>query len=146
MLVAFAGVTWLPPMEEWFSGFFPYPVLLALQGVIIALFAKIAPDFTWPERAGRFARGHPRIGCVLTLLGAAYLGVMLLRYGVRMSLFPRERWTGGSIPIFFHWVLASFLLVVATYHRRSGPAAPLRWPGRVAHALVGTVIVGGTLA
>src|SRR5437870_1623254 len=46
MLVAFAGVTWLPPMEEWFSGLIPYPWLLASQFVIIALFAWIALDMS----------------------------------------------------------------------------------------------------
>ena len=41
---------------------------------------------------------------------------MVLRYAVRMALYPAERWTGGSIPIFFHWILASFLLVLGRYH------------------------------
>src|SRR6185437_16031047 len=51
--------------------------------------------------------------------GWLYLGVMIIRYVIRMRLYPRERWTGGSIPIFFHWVLASFLLVLGHYHWRS---------------------------
>jgi len=41
---------------------------------------------------------------------------MIIRYVIRMCLYPHDRWTGGSIPIFFHWVLASFLLVLGTYH------------------------------
>lgn len=41
---------------------------------------------------------------------------MILRYVIRMSLYPDERWMGGSIPIFFHWILASFLLLVGQYH------------------------------
>jgi hypothetical protein len=35
-----------------------------------------------------------------------------------MVLYSQERWTGGSIPTFFHWVLAGFLLVLGTYHWR----------------------------
>ncbi len=41
---------------------------------------------------------------------------------IRMYLCPVERWTGGSLPIFFHWVLASFLLIMGLYHRRADPA------------------------
>ena len=37
---------------------------------------------------------------------------MIIRYVIRMSLYPHERWTGGLVPIFFHWVLAWFLLIV----------------------------------
>jgi hypothetical protein len=41
---------------------------------------------------------------------------MVIRYVVRMVLFPEERWFGGCIPIVFHWVLAAFLIVFALYH------------------------------
>ena len=44
MSVAFLHVSFLPPMEEWFSGVIPYPWLLASQFVIIALFAWIVID------------------------------------------------------------------------------------------------------
>ncbi|MCH7876029.1 MAG: hypothetical protein IH965_12105 [Gemmatimonadetes bacterium] len=40
---------------------------------------------------------------------------MVIRYVIRMSLYLEERWTGGSIPIFFHWILASFMLLVGQY-------------------------------
>lgn len=40
---------------------------------------------------------------------------------------PHERWTGGSRPIFFHWVLASFLLVVGRHH--GAPKRKLRVAG-----------------
>ena len=58
-------------------------------------------------------------------IGSVYLAVMVLRYAIRMSLYPSERWTGGSIPIVFHWVLAAFILVLGAYHWRSFPA-PVR--------------------
>jgi hypothetical protein len=37
----------------------------------------------------------------LLAIGSVYLAVMAIRYAIRMSLYPRERWSGGSIPIFF---------------------------------------------
>ena len=33
-------------VEDWFSGAIPYPALLALQALIIALYAWVALDFT----------------------------------------------------------------------------------------------------
>ena len=117
VLVAFFGVTSLPPMEEWMSGLMPYPELLASQILIILLYGKICLDFA--RGYGYFVTPRPRLGINLLKFGWLYLGVMIIRYVIRMGLYTHERWTGGSIPIFFHWVLASFLLVLGHYHWRS---------------------------
>jgi hypothetical protein len=117
MLVAFWNVRFLPPMEEWHSGLMPYPILLAAQFAIIVLLAKVAFDFT--RGAGYFATPNRRLGKGLLWFGWIYLGAMILRYVIRMSLYPEERWFGGTIPIFFHYVLASFVLLVAYYHRKA---------------------------
>jgi uncharacterized protein len=120
VLVAFFAVSFLPPMEEWFSGLLPYPELLASQIAIVVVYSKICVDF-WRGQ-GYFATPRPELGRNLLKFGSLYLGVMIMRYVIRMGLYPHERWAGGCIPIFFHWVLASFLLVLASYHR--APAAP----------------------
>src|SRR5258708_40108356 len=109
-------------MEEWFSGTLAYRPLLASQILIILLYGKVAVDVT--RGNGFFTRPSRRLGNGLLLFGSLYLGVMLMRYVIRMSLYPRERWVGGSIPIFFHCVLASFLLVVAHFHRRYASETP----------------------
>ncbi len=114
VLVAFFGVWFLPPMEEWFSGFLPYPELLTSQIVIILVYGKVSLDFA--RGRGFFVLPRRRLGINLLKFGALYLGVMIIRYVIRMALYPHERWTGGCIPIFFHWVLASFLLVLGHYH------------------------------
>ena len=62
------------------------------------------------EMSGRFGKN-------LWIFGWIYLSAMVLRYILRMSFYPDQRWFGGTIPIFFHWVLAAFLLVVAKFHR-----------------------------
>jgi len=113
-LVAVFSVPFLPPMEEWFSGAIPYPELLACQIVIILLYGKACIDFA--RRRGIFVMPNKRLGSFLLHFGTIYLSVMLIRYVIRMGLYPTERWIGGSIPIFFHWVLASFLLVLGSYH------------------------------
>src|SRR5262245_54474475 len=74
---------------------------------------------------------------------------MVIRYVIRMALYPHERWTGGSIPIFFHWVLAAFLLVLAHYHRASEiPLAPPRHAirQRLLQAAMWIIIVAGVAA
>ena len=43
---------------------------------------------------------------------------MVLRYVLTMSLFPERRWLGsGTIPIVFHFVLATYLLVWSRHLR-----------------------------
>jgi hypothetical protein len=46
LLVALFSVTFLPPMEEWFSGTLAYRPLFASQILIILLYGKVALDFT----------------------------------------------------------------------------------------------------
>jgi hypothetical protein len=122
ILVEVWHVRFLPPSEEWFSGLIPYPQLLTSQILIILLMAKIGLDFT--RQSGRTYRPRRRAGSLLLTFGTAYLVVMVIRYVVRMALYPQERWTGGLIPIFFHWVLAAYVLVLGWHHWRQGRRTP----------------------
>jgi hypothetical protein len=115
MLVAFVGVSWLPPMESWYSGLMPYSYLLPSQFLIIALYSKVCLDFTRGE--GFFVRPRPVFGRGVLVFGYLYLASMIVRYIIRMSFYPEARWFGGTIPIFFHWVLASFIIAFGHYHR-----------------------------
>lgn len=148
MLVTFLEVSYLPPMEEWYSGLIPYPLLLVSQFLIILLCTKVCVDFT--RENGFFVNPRRRLGSGLVIFGSVYFVVMVIRYVIRMSLYPHERWTGGSIPIFFHWVLASAILLVGRYHwintrheveKRSDLLTSVRWRARAARLLV---IVLGT--
>lgn len=114
LVVSLVPVSFLPPMEEWYSGLVPYGPLLVAQTLIILLYGKVCLDFT--RGRGYFVVPQRRLGIGLLVFGSLYLAAMILRYVIRMSLYPDERWTGGSIPIFFHWILASFLLLVGQYH------------------------------
>ena len=127
MLVAFRHVSFLPPMQEWQSGLLPYSVLLTSQFLIIALLAKVAADFT--RQRGYFAIPNARLGTGAVYFGWIYLAAMVLRYPIRMTLHPEARWFGGTIPIFFHWVLASFVLIVGYYHRRAARDLTRNPPG-----------------
>ena len=117
ILVEFFGVTFLPASKEWFSGIISYPILLVFQIAIILLMAQVATDLT--KGTGRFSRSSSVTAKNLRILGSIYLGSMILRYIIRMYIYPEERWTGGCIPIFFHWVLATFVLAWGNWKKVS---------------------------
>lgn len=120
-LVAFVGVTFLPPMSEWYAGVLAYPVLLPLQVVILLLQARISLDFA--RGHGVFVAPRRRVGRVLVGVGVVYFGAMALRYALTMAWFPERRWLGtGTIPVVFHWVLAAYLFAFGRYHARGAPA------------------------
>jgi uncharacterized protein len=116
VLVEFWGVRFLPPSKEWASGLIPYPWLLASQIAIVVLQLRIGLDFT--RQSGWSYRPRRRAGVTLLTFGIVYLAAMIVRYMVRMSLYPEERWTGGTIPIVFHWVLAAYVLLIGFHHWR----------------------------
>jgi len=147
LLVAVGWGAFLPPMEEWFSGVVSYPRLLAFQIAIIVLYSKVCLDFT--RGRGFFVIPRRKLGLGLLSFGSVYLAVMLIRYVIRMSLYPHERWTGGSIPIFLHWVLASFLLTVGAYHwsqtrdqARHASIVNRRWARAIWAVGIALVVVG----
>lgn len=111
-LVAFFAVSWLPPMDRWYSGLMPYEYLLPSQIVIIAVMAKICIDFTRAQ--GFFVQPRRFFAVHWFWFGWLYLAVMLVRLPVQLLLKPQ----GALIPIFFHWVLAAFVILVGWHHRR----------------------------
>ena len=141
IFVELLHVRFLPPSEEWFSGVIPYPELLASQIAIIVWQAKIGLDFT--RQAGWSYRPRRLAGRLLLPFGAVYLAVMIIRYVTRMGLYPHERWTGGSIPIFFHWVLALYVLLVSLHHWRHSRPGQTATPRPIGQRwIAGSVRVG----
>jgi hypothetical protein len=104
-MVAFFGVPWLPPMERWYSGLVPYEVLLPAQILIIVLMAKISSDFT--RRRGFFVQPRRFFAVHWLWFGWVYLAAMTVRFAVQ----------GPTIPVFFHWALAAFVIAVGLWHR-----------------------------
>ena len=107
LLVVTGRAPFLPPMDDWQSGLLPYPVLFASQVVILTLFAMICTQFS--RGRGLFVRRNRWLATPLWIIGWIYAGGMIVRY----ALLRRD-----AIPVAFHIVLASFLLVVAHHHRR----------------------------
>ena len=115
VLVAFFEVGFLPPMQAWYSGLMPYRYLLPSQILLMALMAKICVDFT--RRRGFFYEPKRPLGTPVLVFGylslAALIAGAVLLWG-RPFRFLWDR----PIPIVFHWVLATYLLIVGHSHRR----------------------------
>ena len=114
LVVFLRAPSWLPPMAQWQSGLVPYWFLLSTQAVVLLLMFWIAADLArgW----GFWVRPLPRLGRVLLVWSYLYAGAMVVRYAIRMARRPDQRWTGGTIPIIFHVVLAAFQWTFAQYH------------------------------
>lgn len=116
-LVVFFSVDWLPADDAWASGLIPYPALLAIQLIMLVVMFRIVADVR--RGGGFFAAPRPSWARFLIAFSAVYAGGMALRYILTMFLRPDMRWFGGTIPIFFHFVLAAFLYTWGKFHERA---------------------------
>lgn len=117
LAVVFYAPSFLPPMKEWYSGLMPYKYLLPSQIIIIILFTKITSDIH--RGTGYWAEPKRRLGLWLRNVGVVYFVSMIVRYVLRMTWYPEERWFGGTIPIIFHWALAGYIIILGYYHLRN---------------------------
>ena len=92
---------WLPATGEW--NLLPYRILLPIQLCLLVVIAAIV--------AGPVEPG-PETGRALVVFALVYWATMGVRYAVRMTRRPDQRWFGGAIPILFHCVLAAFVFVL----------------------------------
>jgi len=106
IVVVLFAPRWLPPMQQWQSGLLPYPVLLAGQAVVLWLMFSISIDFA--RGTGFWVEPHPSLGLAAVIWSSVYAGAMVLRYVIRMTRRPDQRWLGGTIPIVFHTIVAAF--------------------------------------
>jgi hypothetical protein len=118
VLVAIVDIDFLPPFEQWYSGLLPYSVLLPVQILIIGVMLKIVLDFT--RGSGFFIKPNPQAAVFIKWLSYIYFLSMVARYAITMTLHPELRWFTGTIPIWFHMVLAAFLYTFSHYHIRQG--------------------------
>jgi hypothetical protein len=106
-LVASASVAWLPPMNAWYSGLLPYPLLLPVQIAIIA--AQVVVDVQIWRGAGALTTPRPGLGRGLRVFSVVYAAAMLVR-----AILTRTH----AIPILFHWVLAAYLFTLGRFYGR----------------------------
>lgn len=101
----------LPEWKEWYSGLLPYPWLLLSQLLLLMFMAVVNVDHA--RGAGRFDVTSGQVRGRLKIFAVLYAGAMFVRYAVRMTTMPEERWLGGTIPIWFHLVLAAWVWLLA---------------------------------
>jgi hypothetical protein len=114
LIVAGWAPRWLPPMEQWQSGLLPYPALVFGQAVVLTLMIWISVDFS--RGSGFWVRPHPGLGAAALWWSYLYVGAMVVRYVIRMTRQPDQRWLGGAIPIIFHSLVALFQWLFGMYH------------------------------
>jgi hypothetical protein len=112
VLVLERSPRWLPAMNDW--NLVPYHLLLPTQVAIVGVMVWIDLAFTLDRWLP--TRLSVAVGWTVVALSALYAAVMVVRYAVRMRRHPDARWFGGTIPIVFHLVLASYLSVIGTFH------------------------------
>ncbi|MDH3316334.1 MAG: hypothetical protein OER43_11300 [Gammaproteobacteria bacterium] len=105
---------WLPAFEEWHSTTLPYFWLVFFQLLILLVMIIISARFS----AGR-VQPSPRLGLALLSFGAVYMGVMIVRLVLGMSVLRGDPWFDRPLPTIFHLVLASFVITVGWFHRRA---------------------------
>ena len=125
LLVAVFGVEFLPPMDAWYSGLIPYPVLLAIQLVIVALQLEISREL-WVGSGVASVR-RPVLGQALAWGSLVYFLAMATRYLVTSVILPEAGRFGDTIPIVFHWVLAAYLWILSRHLRGRPFFGHSRW-------------------
>ncbi|QIF03532.1 hypothetical protein [Roseimicrobium sp. ORNL1] len=107
----YPGAPMLPEWKEWYSGLLPYPWLVLSQLLLLMFMTVVNVDTA--RRSGHFCVVSATVRWRLNLFAALYAGSMVFRYTYRMITMPEERWFGGTIPIWFHFVLAAWVWLVA---------------------------------
>ena len=115
VIVVLRHPDWLPPMDQWYSGVLAYPWLLATQVLMLAGMLVVILGLL--VGAGWAVGPHPELGALLLWTAWIYAAAMVVRYVVRMTRRPDQRWLGGVIPIAFHVVLAGWIFVLASQWR-----------------------------
>jgi hypothetical protein len=92
----------------------PYRVLLPVQLVMLGLMACI--DISISASSGPPASRVDWLGWTLVAFSVIYAATMAIRYVVRMRRRPEARWFGGTIPIVFHVVLATYVYAFGSFH------------------------------
>jgi hypothetical protein len=113
--VQWGDVSFLPSFDRWYSGALEYHYLLASQCLIIFVMSLVS------YRIGKaLLRPSVKIGGVLQVIGWVYFSVMLVRWVIGVAELIDITWFQRPIPSFFHMVLASYILIVAHYHKFAG--------------------------
>ena len=89
------------------------PIHCFIQFVLIMVMLAVVRDFA--HGSGIFVSLNPRTGKILVAFSILYALAMIVRYIVTMTIHPELRWFSGTIPIWFHFVLAAFIYLLGRF-------------------------------
>lgn len=96
----------LPPFAAWHSSLLPYPLLLALQAIIIGL-------GLWAVvRVCRGVAPSEHLGRALRTASVLYAVAMAVRLSLGLTVLRHVPWFAAYLSTAFHFVLAGFLLTL----------------------------------
>lgn len=107
------NLPYLPTFDSWHSGAFPYHYLVISQISIILFYGYICVQFSLERIAPK-----RKVGLIFLSLGIIYAGIMIIRLFVGLFV-SSSAWFQAYLPIFFHFILALFLLVVGLFHLKN---------------------------
>lgn len=107
----FNPIKWLPQFEAWQGSGLPYEFLFFSQLIILVVMVRSARLHALGRVRKNINQGKWLLG-----FGAIYFVVMVGRLVIGITHLSNHFWFGKPIPIFFHLVLATFVILVAAYH------------------------------
>lgn len=111
LTVYFVDISFLPSFDRWHSEAMPYWALLLIQ--VIILIIMIITNYFYIARKLIL---RPLLGRWLLIFGVIYLVSMIIRLILGLTMFTGDRWFANHIPTFFHFVLASWILIIGMVH------------------------------
>lgn len=100
---------WLPPPPQWYSGLIAYPYLVGFQ--LLFIVAMVQMILGVHPGNGLFGPPSRNFAIFCIVFSGPYYGFMIYRWIFRVLRNPQRRWYDTLIPIVFHCLLATFLLV-----------------------------------
>ena len=114
LLQRYLELPFLPPFDAWQSGAVPYEVLLTSQILIIVFYARILQRIMT-----RQMQPNRRQGWIFFITGLIYFLAMVLRLAIGLAGLSEHHWFRSYLPILFHFVLSSYLIVVGNFHMQA---------------------------
>ncbi len=114
----YTPVSFLPSLEAWQGSGLPYHWLLFSQIILLGIMGRQIFLMTKDRIAPNL-----KLGKFFLITGSIYFGSMLLRMIAGLTFAADIHWFATTLPSFFHMILASFILVLARYHRKNSTKA-----------------------
>ena len=114
LLQRYLELPFLPPFDAWQSGAVPYEVLLTSQILIIVFYARILQRIMTRQMQPNRSQGW-----IFFITGLIYFLAMVLRLAIGLTGLSEHHWFRSYLPILFHFVLSSYLIVVGNFHMQA---------------------------